>query len=66
MKTPRPIVERLHGELVKALHAPDVKQALFNAGMEVRTSSPEEFGAYLKSEFEKWAKVIKDAGIVAN
>ena len=66
MKTPRPIVQRLHAELVKALHAPDVKQILFSSGMEVRTSTPEEFGAYMKSEFEKWAKVIKDAGIVAN
>ena len=66
MKTPRPIVERLHAELVKALQSPDVKQVLLNSGLEVRTSSPEEFGAYLKSEFEKWAKVIKDAGIVAN
>jgi tripartite-type tricarboxylate transporter receptor subunit TctC len=66
MKTPRPVVERLHAEIVKALHAPDVKQILFNSGMEVRTSTPEEFGAYMKSEFEKWAKVIKDAGIVAN
>ena len=66
MKTPRPVVERLHAEIVKALHAPDVKQILFNSGMEVRTSTPEAFGAYMKSEFEKWAKVIKDAGIVAN
>jgi len=51
---------------VRALQTPDVKQTLFTQGLEVRTSTPEEFGAYMKSEFEKWAKVIKDAGIVAN
>ena len=66
MKTPRAIVDRLNAEIVRALHAPEVTQMLFTQGLEVRTSTPEEFGAYLKSEFEKWAKVIKDAGIVAN
>ena len=66
MKTPRPIIERLHDEIVRALHLPDVKQALLTQGLEVRTSTPQEFGAYMRSEFEKWAKVIKDAGIMAN
>ena len=66
MKTPRPIIERLHDEIVRALQMPDVKQALLTQGLEVRTSTPEEFGAYMKSEFEKWAKVIKAAGITAN
>jgi len=65
-KTPRAVVERLHAEIVRALQAPDVTQLLLNQGLEVRTSTPEEFGAYMKSEFEKWAKVIKDAGLMAN
>ena len=65
-KTPKPIIDRLHAELVKALHMPDVRQTLTNQGLEVRTSSPDEFGAYIKAEFVKWAKVIKDAGISAN
>jgi tripartite-type tricarboxylate transporter receptor subunit TctC len=66
MKTPRPIVERLHAEIVRALHMPDVKQLLLTQGLEVRTSTPQEFGAYMKSEYEKWATVIRNAGIVAN
>jgi len=66
MKTPRPIVERLHAEIVRALHLPDVKQLLLTQGLEVRTSTPQEFGAYMKSEYEKWATVIRNAGIVAN
>ncbi len=66
MKTPRPVIERLHAEIVRALHLPDVKRALLTQGLEVRTSTPQEFGAYMKSEFDKWAKVIRDAGIAAN
>ena len=66
MKTPRAIIDRLNAEIGKALHAPDVKQLLLTQGLEVRTSTPQEFGAYIRSEFDKWAKVIRDAGIVAN
>jgi tripartite-type tricarboxylate transporter receptor subunit TctC len=66
MKTPRAIIDRLNTEVVRALHTTDVKQLLFTQGLEVRTSTPQEFGTYMKSEFEKWARVIKDAGIVAN
>jgi tripartite-type tricarboxylate transporter receptor subunit TctC len=64
--TSRAIVDYLNAEIGRALLAPEVKQLLFNQGLEVRTSTPAEFGAYLKSEFDKWAKVIKDAGISAN
>jgi len=66
MKTPRAVIDRLNTEIVRALHTADVKQLLFKQGLEVRTSTPQEFGTYMKSEFEKWAKVIRDAGIVAN
>lgn len=64
--TPRPIINRLSAEVARALKAPDVTEMLFKRGLEVSTSTPEQFGAYLKSEFDKWAKVIKDAGISAN
>ena len=66
MKTPRAIIDRLNTEVVRALHTTDVKQLLFTQGLEVRTSTPQEFGAYIKSEYEKWGKVIRTAGIVAN
>ena len=65
-KTPKPLLDLLHGELVKALQSADVRQALSNQGLDLRVSSPGEFGAYIKSEFEKWAKVIKAAGLTAN
>jgi tripartite-type tricarboxylate transporter receptor subunit TctC len=65
-KTPKPILDRLHGELVKALQTAEVRQALGHQGLDLRISSQEEFGAYIKSEFDKWARVIKAAGIQAN
>jgi tripartite-type tricarboxylate transporter receptor subunit TctC len=65
-RTPRAIIDRLNTEVVRALNMPDVKQLLFNQGLEVATGTPEAFGTYMKSEDIKWAKVIKDAGIVAN
>ncbi len=64
-KTPKPIVDRLHGELVKALQSDDVKRILGTQGLDIRTSTPDEFSAYIRSEFNKWAKVIKDAGLSA-
>ncbi len=64
--TQRPIINYLNTEIVRALQLPDVKELLFKQGLEVRTSTPAEFGAYIKSEFDKWKKVIKDAGISAN
>jgi tripartite-type tricarboxylate transporter receptor subunit TctC len=66
MKTPAPIINRLNAEIVKALHSPDVVQLLLAQGLEVKTSTPQEFGSYMRSEYDKWAKVVKDAGIQAN
>ena len=65
-KTPAPIIKRLNTEIIKVLHTPDVTQLLLNQGLEVKTSTPQEFGAYMRSEYDKWAKVIRDAGIQAN
>jgi tripartite-type tricarboxylate transporter receptor subunit TctC len=61
--TPRPIIDRLHQETVRALRASDVTERLIAEGMVVVASTPEEFAAYLKSETIKWSRVIKEAGI---
>lgn len=63
--TPRPIVDRLHQELTRTLRAPDMKERLTSLGLTAVGSTPEEFGAYIKAETEKWAKVIKSMGIKA-
>ena len=61
--TPRPIIERLNQEIVRALRAPEMKERLIAEGTEVIASTPEEFASLIKAETEKWARVIKAAGI---
>ncbi|MCW5734637.1 MAG: hypothetical protein KIS73_10945 [Enhydrobacter sp.] len=62
--TPRPIVDRMHAEITKAVRSPDVTQKFVEVfNMEILTSSPEQFAAYQKSEQERWFKVIKDNDI---
>jgi tripartite-type tricarboxylate transporter receptor subunit TctC len=60
--TPRPIVTRLHDEIVKILKLPEVVQRLDGLGFEIVGSTPEEFAAYIKSEIRKWEKVVKASG----
>ena len=55
-------VATLHKATLAALNVQDVKKRLFNSGVEVRTSSPEELAAFIESEIQKWAKVVKAAG----
>ena len=62
-KTPRPILDRLHGEIVKALNSPDIKQKLQDLGADPIGNTPEQYTAYMQAEIAKWAKVIKAAGI---
>ncbi len=62
-RTPRPVVERLHGEIVKALRSKEIESRLLAEGSEIGGMAPEEFGRYIKSEIVKWSKVVKDAGI---
>jgi tripartite-type tricarboxylate transporter receptor subunit TctC len=62
--TPRPIVDKMHAEIAKAVRSPDVTQKFVEQfNMEILTSSPEDFAAYQKSEQERWFKVIKDNDI---
>lgn len=61
--TPRPVIEVLHRELVKAYNSPDVKNQVLATGSEVAADTPEEFAAFVRSESAKWSKVIRDANI---
>ena len=61
---PRPLIDRMHAEIKKAVLAPDVTQKFIEQfNMEILTSSPEDFAAYQKSEQDRWFKVIKENDI---
>ncbi len=64
--TPKPVIARLHTEAVKALRAPDVVEKLSGQGAEPVASSPEEFTAFIRSETDKWAKLVKAANMRAD
>ena len=61
--TPKPIVTRLHAELVRALKLPAVRDVLLSQSTETVGNTPQEFGAFMRSEHAKWAKVIKAANV---
>ena len=65
-KTPRAIIARLNEETAKVLQLPETKSVFMNEGAEPVGNKPEEFGAIIKEETAKWAKVIKAAGIKAD
>jgi tripartite-type tricarboxylate transporter receptor subunit TctC len=64
--TPRPIIAKLNGEIRKALDAPEVKAFYPREALDPVASSPEELAALLRSEIEKYAKVIRAANIRVN
>ena len=62
-KTPPAVVARLNKEVVRILALPDVVERLATAGVEIQTSTPKEWGDFVKAEIAKWSKVVKDAGV---
>ena len=60
---PKPILAKLNADLHKALNAPDVQKKLVEVGVDVQTSTPEYFAGFIKTETEKWARVVRDAKI---
>jgi len=61
--TPRPLVSRLNGEIVRVIGIPEIREKLVAQGMEPVGSTPEELGRFMKAEVEKWGRVIKSANI---
>jgi len=62
-KTPRPVVAKLNGEIHKILAAADVKSRLADEGAEPVVTTPEAFGAIVKSDIAKWKKVVTDLNL---
>ena len=63
--TPREIVSLLNTEIARILHSPEVKERLASMGATPGGGSPEQFANYIRSETEKWAKVVRAAGLKA-
>jgi tripartite-type tricarboxylate transporter receptor subunit TctC len=63
--TPREVIVRLNTEMNRAAQLPDVKEKLLGLGLESGGGTPEEFGAFIKSEIVKWSAVVESAGIRA-
>jgi tripartite-type tricarboxylate transporter receptor subunit TctC len=61
--TPREIVERLHGELVRIVTNAEVRGRLEGLGMEVVANTPAQFAADIRTDRERWATVVQDAGL---
>ena len=62
-KTSPEIVKRLNAEILKALASSDVRAKLALQGAEPLGSTPTEYGAYIKSEVDRWIKVVKQSGV---
>lgn len=61
--TPRPVIQRLNAEVMKALQSAEVRQKLALQGVEPLGSTPDEYDAYINSEIARWGRVVKQAGI---
>lgn len=61
-RTPRPIVDRLHAALLKALVAPDIREKFADQSVQISGNTPEEFDKVVRDEIAKWSKVVKASG----
>lgn len=64
--TPATIVNRLHSEVARKMALPDVSKRIAELGADVIANTPQQFATYIRSETNRWGKVIKDAKIPAN
>jgi tripartite-type tricarboxylate transporter receptor subunit TctC len=60
--TPREIVSKMHATVMAILGTAEMKDRLDKAGAEVRAMSPEQFGGFIRTEKDRWAKVVKESG----
>jgi tripartite-type tricarboxylate transporter receptor subunit TctC len=60
--TPRPVIEKLHSLFVTAMKDPETRKRMADFGFEPIGNTPEEFGAFVKEDIARWAKLVKDTG----
>ncbi len=64
--TPEPVIRRLHKELAQILKSPEIVEQWVASGAEPGGNTPEEFGAYINEEYERWSRLVRERGIKAN
>jgi tripartite-type tricarboxylate transporter receptor subunit TctC len=64
--TPKAIVDKYHADMVKAMQDPVVKSKFADLGVEAISSTPAEFGRFIKAETDKYSRLIKEANIKVN
>jgi tripartite-type tricarboxylate transporter receptor subunit TctC len=64
--TPGEIVGKLNGEIAKLIRADEVRKLLAPTGMEPDPDTPAQFGAFLKEDYDKWGKVVRESGATVN
>ena len=65
-RTSATLVKQLHTDFVSALRSPELQARVTGEGAEIVGNTPAEFGAYIRSEIRKWAKVVQDSGAKIN
>jgi tripartite-type tricarboxylate transporter receptor subunit TctC len=61
--TPKPVLKRLHEELTRAIASPDMRERLAVGALEPAPNTPEEFRKMIAAELQRWAQVMREAGI---
>ena len=61
--TPKPVIRRLHDELMRAIASPEMRERLAAGALEPAPNTPEQFRQMIANELQRWAEVIKNAGI---
>lgn len=60
--TPKPILDKIHQDLLAVLALPEIKERMATRGAELSPGSQAEFEAFIRNETAKWAKAVKDSG----
>jgi tripartite-type tricarboxylate transporter receptor subunit TctC len=63
---PKPVLAKLHTDIVSALAAPDLQRTLADQGIEAESSTPEQLATLQKNEIVRWAKAVRDSGARAD
>ncbi len=65
-RTPRNVIGRVHGAIVRILRQPELKSRIANQGVDIVASGPDEFDKFIIAEVAKWARVVRQAGVRAD